>query len=65
MFVPQETKSLIEEKYQKMKLAGLTEDFFNKEKFGELKVFINNKPKFSLISERIGADQVYLGSNSM
>ena len=51
-------------KYEEMVKSGKTEDFFDPEHFGELKIFINTIPKTVLFPLKIDPDNtVYLGSN--
>ena len=55
---------LIEMKYQEMKRLGITQDFLDKKAFGELKIYINKKPKTLLFSCKLdNSDIVYVGSN--
>jgi len=51
------------EKYYKMKSLGIDEDFYDLEHFGEIKIFINKKPKIVLFSINIDNDIVYFGTN--
>ena len=56
-------RELLEEKYRLMKDRGLTEDILDFEALGELKIFINHKPKFTLCSLRINSYIVFVGSD--
>jgi len=51
-------------KYQEMKGFGIIEDFLDEKAFGELKIFINKKPKILLFSCKLDDSEiVYVGSN--
>lgn len=58
-----EINKKIKEKYEEMKKSGKTEDFLDKEHFGELKLFIKTEPKEVLFFLELDPDTVYLGSN--
>jgi hypothetical protein len=58
-----EINKKIEEKYEEMKKSGKTEDFLDKDHFGELKLFIQTKPKEVLFFLELDSNTVYLGSN--
>jgi hypothetical protein len=55
-------KELLEKKYQEMKSQKIDEDFLD-EKLGEIKVYINKKPKKILFNFNIEADEIYIGTN--
>lgn len=55
----------INEKYEEMLKNKIYEDFFDKEYFGELKIFINNEPQFTLFFVKIESNMVYLGSENL
>lgn len=57
-------EELVLVKYQEMKLIGITEDFLNKEAFGDLKIFINKKPGMVLFSFQIDdLEKLYIGAD--
>ena len=59
-------KEMIENKYKEMKGKNISEDFLNKEALGDIKIFINKKPQYTLpLSEEFGTDKVYVGSETM
>ena len=58
-------KELIEEKYRDMKDRGATDDFLEFEAFGQLKIFINHKPKFTIVTLPIEEDMVYVGIENL
>ena len=66
LYVSKEFNKIVKEKYEEMKKSGLTEDFLNKEFFGDMKLFINPEKKieFSLVKVRMSnKDVVHVGSN--
>lgn len=65
MKINKEIKEIMENKYKEMKGKNLSEDYLNKGIFGDLMVFINKKPKYSLFSIEIDSDNVYFGSELM
>ena len=56
---------MVSERYAEMKCNNKVEDYLEKEKLGELKIFINQKPKYCLFSFEIDSDKVYVGSETM
>jgi hypothetical protein len=52
----------IKKKYKEMLKDKISEDFFDKEYFGELKIFINKEPLYPLMFLEIESDKIYLGS---
>ena len=66
LYVSKEFNKIVKEKYEEMKKSGLTEDFLNKEFFGDMKLFINPEKKIesSLVKVRMSnKDVVHVGSN--
>lgn len=53
---------LIEEIYTQMKKDGKTEGFLDQESFGNIKIFINKKPKEILFSIKIDGDIIHIGT---
>lgn len=62
-------KNLIEKRFKELKEQGKTEDVFNKEAFGDLKIFINKEPKFPIVThpfvDGTTAVTIYIGSETM
>ncbi len=56
-------EELVKNKYQEMKSQNKTEDFLDEKIFGEVRIFINLKPKMVLFFLQIEPDTVYVGSN--
>ena len=67
MYVSKEFNKIVKEKYEEMKESNVTEDFLNKEFFGDMKLFINPEKKieFSLVKVTMSPskDVVYVGSD--
>ena len=55
---------LFEKRYREMTASGLTEDFLDKNAFGELKMFINAEPKKVMFLMKIGPDDIYIGTDT-
>ena len=61
-------EEMIFEKYHEMKSSNITEDFINNSILGKIKIFINSKPEYCLLSFKFSTsylegDDVYIGSN--
>ena len=56
-------EEIVKKKYQEMKDLNNVEDFLDEKSFGEIKIYINIKPKMVLFSLPIDPDVVYVGSN--
>ncbi|HNX54548.1 MAG TPA: hypothetical protein PKO30_03100 [Prolixibacteraceae bacterium] len=54
-------RELIEGKYLEMKQRGVSEDYLDKEAFGQLKLFINEEPECYLLSIKIEEDILFVG----
>jgi hypothetical protein len=66
MNINPEFKNLVTEKYHEMKIDNTYEDFLGEKLFGGIKVFINSKPKYCLITLHFENDDVvYVGSNEL
>lgn len=59
-----EFERLVKEKYQQMIEKGLSVDILDQKRLGEISVFIDKKPKFSLISFEFDTHQVWVGAES-
>ena len=65
MVINEEFEKMIEKRYIEMKKGDISEDFLNKPTLGGIKIFINNQPKHFFLVKEIGADLVYVGSESI
>ena len=66
MYIDEEFKELVNEKYQEMKRLSKNEDFLDEKRLGGIKIFINSKPEFCLLTLHFeNADLVFVGSNEM
>jgi len=66
MFIDEEFKKLVNEKYQEMKQLNKNVDFLDEKRLGGIKVFINSKPEFCLLTLPFeNADIVFVGSDEM
>ncbi len=64
--IGKEFEDLVVKKYFEMKESGLLEDFLDKDRLGNVKLFINSKPLFILSSFIIKkSDVLYVGSNNL
>ena len=67
MLLNPKIKEMVENRYYEMKSKNLTELFFDKPIFGNIRMFINKKPTYSLASFEIedGSQKVsvFLGSD--
>jgi hypothetical protein len=54
-------RDLIEDKYLEMKRQGISEDYLDKEAFGEIKLFINQEPTDILLSLQIEEGILFVG----
>ena len=54
---------LIATKYLEMKKNDICNDYLDLKAFGELMIFINQKPEITMIHLEINEDHVYIGSN--
>ena len=65
MYISRVLEGMAKKKYQEMKETNKAEDFLDREKFGEIKIFINPKEDLlisSLTKFTVGDDIVYVGS---
>jgi hypothetical protein len=66
MVVGEEFKELVTEKYNEMKIVNKTEDFLDEKRLGGIKIFINSKPKYCLLTFHFeNEDIAYVGSNEL
>lgn len=69
MLINPKIKEMVEARYQEMKKENKTEDFFDQSKFGDLKLFFDKKPKYSLSSFEIEDDskkiEIFIGADTI
>ena len=65
IYVNEQTKELIQKKYEELKKSGEEEGFLDEETLGGVKLFINQKPKYYTSELVIGDDDVYIGSEDL
>jgi hypothetical protein len=62
MIINEEFQNIVIKKYTELKTLNETQGFLDQEIFGEIKVFLNEKPRYSICSFSIGEDILYVGS---
>ena len=55
-------EEMIYVKYHEMKSSDITEDFISNTILGKIKIFINTKPEYCLLSLKFEDDNIYIGS---
>lgn len=65
MLINEEFKNMVSEKYELMKKEKVHQAILDKEKLGNIMVFINEKPKSFLWQFEFSEDVVYVGSNDL
>ncbi len=65
MLINEETKKIVQNRYETAKKSGEKSIILNEEKFGGIELFINEQPKYSLAKLTVEEDTLYLGSNTL
>ena len=65
MLINNQFQEMATKKYKEMKEKNISEDYLDKETLGDIMVFINIKPTYTLLLFEDEADKIYVGSNKL